>query len=462
MKYLYLIFIIIVIAFAAASIGLFEIPDAFFYYTLGQYLYTGEIFSILPFNTKTPQTLFSPVYGLLVYPLVSRQPISPLFVIPLMQLSMIAVSALLLSRILKKLFPQINPAMGIVVFLLLPFNIIYAFMFMSETTTMFIVSIYLSIYLLLASSAWRNSLLVLTASILVLTRYAFIPLFGLSLLFFFIRRPKQVYAHIPAAIGVCCVAAWILFHVHWYHSPKLSAFTGRHIYNNVITAGKFIPKDHANAQVAQFFTFVPFGEMVKPWWDIQPYFASAFYEGKVTELEVDDMFLAVSIQGIKEHILPYILHLMKMAIITPNTPPYHDNVLSQIGFEEPSCSICTPKNCRFHWIPAHCRPILSVPFATTLFGFFILGNKAFYPLLSSVFMILAGAGILGSFLSKNKYLIGISIFFLIQHMFQSATEWVEGRFLLPLYPLYTILIVQGFITLIKLISSYPRRRVLNS
>src|ERR1700690_4162831 len=131
--------------FLATTIGLFEIPDAYFYITLGTYLFTGKVAYIAPFNMTIPQTLFAPVYSMISFILFKYLTSNPILNIPMMQDFLLFMATLLMRLVLKKLFPRIWVPLGSVFFLVLPFQIIYAFFMMSETLTVFLFTVYVAI-----------------------------------------------------------------------------------------------------------------------------------------------------------------------------------------------------------------------------------------------------------------------------------------------------------------------------
>jgi hypothetical protein len=435
--------------FLASHIGLFEIPDSYFYLGLGTYLFTGYVPPVGPFNQVVPQTLFGPVYAIISYPLF-RVLQNPLMMVPLLQLVLFGLSAWILVKVIPKILPHSLVRFGVLLFFLLPFNLIYTFFMMSETLAMFLVSLLLYVFVIHRQKKWHASVVVLLCSVLVLTRYAFLPVFGMSLIYWLFTKPSKIVLFVPVAIGLLLIGSWVILHVRLYNTPLLSTFTGRHLYNNVITAGKFIPNNRKSPLVQQFFEYTKTAPKLDvPWWDLQIYFVQPFAEQKMTEVDIDRAFLAVSIQGIKEYPVQYVGHLGRMAYVTFLTPPYHANVLSQLGFVEAECSYCSQRSCRFIWYPQQCQPSQGDSFTQRMFAFYIYGNKAMYPIGSFVLMVLAILGVIQSFFSRKKVLMVIAGLFVVQHLFQSSSEWVEGRFLIPLYPFYVVLILTGIQALLQ-------------
>ena len=90
-------------------------------------------------------------------------------------------------------------------------------------------------------------------------------------------------------------------------------------------------------------------------------------------------------------------------------------------------------------------------------GDFIAASIAFYPWGALVLYLLSGVGVAVSLFRKSKFLHWAAVLFAIMHVLSSSTEWVEGRFLVPLYPLYAIEIAVGVHWLLHLIRTGIRR-----
>ena len=85
---------------------------------------------IAPYNMTKPQTLFGPVYGLLTYPLFQQRWPVVTVTIPFVQLSLLFLSAYMIYVILKTYYPKPWPMIGAILFILLPFNLLYSTFFM--------------------------------------------------------------------------------------------------------------------------------------------------------------------------------------------------------------------------------------------------------------------------------------------------------------------------------------------
>ncbi len=420
------------ILIVSTTVGLFELPDGFFYYALGKYLYTGQVTQILPFNLETPQTLFGPIYALLITPLIlAPAPIGTVSIVTL-QLILTTISAWLIGKISGQLFGRFWKIWASGLFLLLPFQLIYTTVLMSETVATFLVTLYLYLLQKFLTHQERNfaSFLVLVASVATLTRFMFLPLFVLSLILWLHRWKKSWHLHIPALTGIVLITLWGLFNYQIYHTFTLSAVKGRHLYNNVITSGKFFPKNSA-PEVIDFLKYVPVHATFGPWWDTQIYFTWPVQEGTINEIDVDNKFLAVAFLGISQNPVRYLINVTNIAIAIPTTPPFYQ------GLNDPDKT----DNCRIGWQENLCKPFINIPQIQNLWREFVYLNIAAYPVISGLLFTLALIGCFLSILSPNRQLKFIAALFLGQHIFNSATEWIEGRFILPLYPFYALLIL---------------------
>lgn len=439
-------------------IGIWEIPDSFFYYVLGKHLYTGEIFPIAPYNYTKPQTLFGPLYGLIIAPLIDRPWPTAMFLIPLIQISMLFFISWLIYLMLKPDLKKPWPAIGAVLYICIPFNILYGTYMMSETLTQLLIALYLYFFRksTIKKSLLYPSLMILIASLATLTRYVFQILIPISMLWLFIKlfttykskmfsfiNLKSYILHlIPAFLGLLLVVYWMWFNYKWNGKWILSTFTGRHIYDNVVTIGEFLPPDdHPTMKPfrERFPDIKPRDWMIGPWWEKQ----LAFNDGKLSEITVDKMMLDVSVAAILHQPIPYMLHVLWMMWTIPTTAPYSPPALIEnlTSCTELACPDCPEKMCRFKWNWNLCVPARKNCEAQSLWAAFSQLNLLFYPLGAAVIFILSIIGAVIAIIRGKFFLKGVALLYLGLHGLHAATEWIEGRFLIPLYPMYAILVV---------------------
>src|SRR4030042_2717303 len=86
-------------------------------------------------------------------------------------------------------------------------------------------------------------------------------------------------------------------------------------------------------------------------------------------------------------------------------------------------------------------------------------NILFYPYVTTGLFLLGCFGILIAFYRGNDFLKMVAGLFVLLHLFQSATEWLVGRFLIPLYPLYAVLLIASLFTIFNVVKRLSRYRL---
>src|SRR3990172_8997224 len=83
--------IVTVSGFLALAVGLFEIPDAYYYVVLGMYITQGILLPVYPLHYATPSTLYGPLYSILVAPVVNAPLPWSALLIPFVQLVLLGI-----------------------------------------------------------------------------------------------------------------------------------------------------------------------------------------------------------------------------------------------------------------------------------------------------------------------------------------------------------------------------------
>ena len=451
------------------TIGVVGLVDSYFYINLGWYFYSGHTDPINPYNLTKPQTLFGPVYGLIIAPLQKNPLPIAIVAIPFFQISILFVSAYLIYLILKTLLRKPYPLLGAMIFFLLPFNLIYATFIMAETLTEFFVALYayLLFRILNKSKGAHPSQLVLVAALATLTRNAMVPLLVVALIHWITTVPRDIrhvsrpsntikiaLSHIPAVIGIAVLALWMLFNYRLVGKFELSTHTGRHLYNNVVDTGHFLPAP-GNPTLAPFLKRIPESDMFQPWWNAM----LIFNDGIIPETKVDKMMFDVSIAAILHQPLAYTAHVANMAIETPKTPPLHpDNLASNyFACANDTCTKCVDEPWHYCWDRNICEPLVKICPVQTAWASWITGSTALYPWISLIIFAIGLVGCVFACIKGPTFFRWVAGLFIILHLFQSSTEWIEGRFIIPLYPLYAILIVVGVQHVVSLIRLFRVR-----
>jgi 4-amino-4-deoxy-L-arabinose transferase-like glycosyltransferase len=431
---------------------LFELPDGFFYVALAQYIFTGIQAPISPFNLVNPQTLFAPMYGFFTYPfMILRWPWG-LILIPLLQLFLYFLSGLLVYKTLRIFFSYHWAVAGLVLFILFPFGLVYATVLMSETLGVFFISLYL--YLLVQIITKKKSVhpsyLFFLSCVAGLTRYPFILLVPLSCLVWIWKtrkiglktsfRPVSIFL---ALAGLTCIALWINFNHSIHDRWILTSYTGRHLYNNVVHSARLTPPQN-DPIWKEFLTRLPKKErLYDPEWVVQPWFATDFRAGKLTEIDIDRIFLRFSIRAILHQPFSYVAHVFKTALGNITSPPYHTGLLSQLGLTDSSCPTCIKQACRIAWNSNMCSPLVTSPVIDRLWGSAIVVWLSFYPFGTLLLFIFAITGGIFGIINKKRVIILIWSIFLFFIFLQASLQQIEGRYIIPTYPLYILLIIYG-------------------
>jgi hypothetical protein len=434
--------------FVSLFIGTYEVNDSFAYAVFGEYIYNHRIVPMRPFNLDKPQTLFPPVYALFSWPLTNISWPYGMTMLPFVQVALLMGAAYTLYVILVKYVKHLWATIGLVLYILLPFNLIYTTFIMSEILTAASITLYL--FVLWSHTQHRPwatpSLLFFITVVATLNRYALLPLCIIHFTLYVISIKKGFrWHHLVGIIGIIILASWAQFNHSLYGKWGLSSVTGRHLYNNVVYEGKLLPPADS-AAVKPFLKWnVHISSMLRPWWDAQ----MIFNDGILPERTIDDMFLYASIAAIQHQPVAWIFHVIKTALIVPVSMPNHPNTMQS---DLAACSSQSTQNtCRIPWNAHTCKPALHSCAAQLTWSSWIGLNKSVYPYISALLFFLAVVGIIVIYLQNDAFLKMVAIIFLVMHMFQSATEWISGRFLIPLYPMYAILITLGLQKIVLLL-----------
>lgn len=447
--------------YIATRVGLLELPDGFFYYVLGDFLLTGRLFRVFPFNHTVPQTLYGPLYSLFLGYLIPRPFPIAMTLIPFIQLCAVAVSGLMVRSMTEILIGKVWKNWGLLIFLFLPFLLIYATTLMSEAITLFLITTfcYLMILLLKKKTILPPTTLILVGCILALTKnaYIFIVLLGLLLTLFFLWRDGKTLKPIqgifllpPVLIGFFGIVLWMQFNWMYHKNLSLTNYTGRHLYNNVVHEGKMLPPKETEAY-QEFMKRVGSEErLYLPEWEVQLFFIPEFNAGTLTESDMDRFFLNFSVAAIKAQPIRYAMHVVNVAWHNIVTPPYHAKLLAHLNEPDPTCPDCGTPPCRFTWDMNLCQPENPNKTMLKIWATLLQINRLFYPYGMTILTILASIGLLSSLLKNNRGILLLTGIFVGFLFVQAAAQRIEGRYLIPLYSIYAILIVQGIKTIVTL------------
>ncbi len=457
----YLLFIgisIVLSYFIATHIGLFDLPDGFFYYNLGAFLLYGRQPNINPFNITTPQTLFGPFYSILLALIIPKPFPWAMTGIPFLQVFAICIASLWVFIMAKLLIGKKWALLSFPIFLSMPFMLVYATSLMSEALTIFLMSTYSVLFTLISKQKTKipPSLLVFVACLLTLTKNAYVLIVFLTipLWIFFLWRDRSKITpirggleQIPVLLGFIGIMLWVRFNKTYHDIYSLTNYTGRHLYNNVVHSGHLLPDK--NSDIYKEFFQKAGDEQVfyLPEWEAERIFVPDFNEHKITEAQIDKKFMAFSTAAIKNNPLGYATHLLTVIWGDITTAPYHAKLLASLGKPDPECTDCGVIPCRTTWDPKICQPQYDDPFMQNVWAGLIYLNRAMYPYGMAVLAGIAAIGIFEGFRKRNWEYLFLTGIFLLFLTVQAAAQRIEGRYMIPLFPLFSLCVLKGIQTL---------------
>ena len=449
-----MVFSLLASLFVGIFIGIFDLGDSYIYATFGELLYFHWYIPMPPFDHDIPQTLFGPVYSLLILPILKLPAPGGMILLPALPTMMVIISSTIVYYLMKK---TVSKSLGILagaILILFPFTLIYATVIMSEIVAMFLVAVYIfCLYQWLTKTPWATpSLLVILSAVMVLTRYVFLPLFCISIILWIVDM-KKFGLHKKKAlgcIGIGLIIVWLIYNYNLSGRVGLSTVMGRHLYNNVITSARLAPpKPHPLTDF--FYTgFINRPELLfAPWWENQ----NQFNDGVRTQLEIDRMYLQVSLLTMLHHPIAYVANVFReFYLIATTMPVYKDRHVDFLA-------TCPQVQCQINWNTTLCYPAVFYCPVRRAFSTLINVQETQYPYPMNIFFVFAMVGIIMAIVNKKVFWRYVALLFVVQQLFQSATEWVEGRFIIPLYPLYILLIVYGVTELFRKIFSIKRKNL---
>ena len=437
----------------ALNIGTGTYIDSTQYVANARYLFP-QLDNKYTIGDRGPFTLFGPVYGVFVHILIYFTQRYASFFISFYQLLGVLVSSFTMYLILKYYFAKLWGFIGSVIYLLLPFNVIYATMVLSEGLSTFLFSLRMFIFFLYFqrkshTKVLLSGLLILISTLLVLTRYSFIPIFLFSIViliytyirclreFLFSRRKSLLVTLVINALVFVCISVylfswWVGVNYTLYGIKTLSIIKGKHLFDGVVVRSHILP-DPTDPTVIKLMNALDKKRIVVDLWS-----QNNTYLSYVNNVEDDKLFLDFSLAAIRRHPSTYFLSTFIASFSLPlYEPMYADETLLCVTSCNKECGVCRIS-------PYLCKSLVNVCPIKSSFARYVDVNHKMYPWV--------GFGLLTLFLIGNFYFVFrqsslflkfIVMLFSIMLFFQIALEHLDGRYLLILYPLYTVGIVGG-------------------
>lgn len=465
-------FIIIAIIYSTISfylslyIGIFNQKDSFHYVNIGRFILYGNWFSLFPWNQGIPTTIYGPIYpAFTAFILHLPQPWSS-FLIPFIQLLLVGISACCIYILTKKYISKKLAPLSALLFFILPFNIFYAFFIMSETLSMFLLIVYITVLAFMFKSkiAIPYATIILLACVMALTKTIFQYLIPVSVVLFFYFQWKKPHKSVPFFINylvnVCCIIVsivllfyWLNFNHHYYGVWRLTNTVGRHLYMGVVSRAKLLP-DSDKPIYKEFRDKVSQeADLTQYSMTVEQIFQTEFQIGTMNEIDIDQKMGSFATEAIKDNFPQFALFAVSNFVSLPLSPAEDHGVLTQLGQIDPTCldncPVAPVNNCRIPWDQNLCTTVQSHPLLNSIMISFIQLNRSLQPWMGIILYPLAIIGAVYGIMKKNilGWISILSFFFFLG--ITSPIANAEGRYVLILYGPYTLLIMFGIEALRK-------------
>lgn len=434
-------------------IGISFTADSYAYYEIGKFIATlPQFFEQL----NMPNSIFPPMFGLEFYYFSKLPSYLQSFAYVLFQNGLLIVNCVFIFYILKDYFTKTYAILGMVIFYLLPFNLIYTTEIFSEI----LASFFVSLSLFLAFKFFKKRKLLYICSSFFVSCLAFLTKFGLAPILFIIfiilvrefvvafcknRRKfnwlkSQVFNVFICLAGAISIFFWIYLHFLEYRQIVISSVSGRHIYNHIVAGAKLLPKSDSDIY-RLFLKAVPSKDLIfKPFWQNQDYLQNSFGDSEQKDiyknLQVDNLYFRFAKAAALNNIFEYLISIFSTTYKNFVTVPFHDPKMAN-----PNIAY---SYCRIDWTDAYCRPPDdSFDLVKNSWQRFIDINVSLYPWIGNVGIFLLVVGLCDSMKRQNSFIKTLVIIFLAEVFFQGAMEWTESRYLIAMYLPYAVLMVFG-------------------
>lgn len=451
-RFLILIIAALCILFVSLTVGTAVRPDTLNYFNLGKLLSELSYKAINKEYAYSPIFYVGPVYSIFLYQLSSLGRFSS-FIISTIQLAFLLFSSYLIFQILSKNFPIKYAIFGTILYLLLPFNILYATFLLAESVNIFLLTIfiyYLQPYIRHRHSGklaiYYGSHLILVSSLLALTRFVFVPLsiladiyFGIRIFFFIINKVKtkkiigsiKIITIFNIFLGIGLQLWWLNLNFMINGNWSFTNVVGRNQYIKTVSTFGLLPNPNDQLNL-EFYSRIPKKEnVIQPWWELNKYFQD------LSESSRDRLFLDFSLSAIRAHPVEYAVYTLVNIGVLPLIPAMPRPPDDFYRIYSSCTQICDMS------LAIICQPLLPICTVRNFWQTLVLYQFLIYPYEPLVLLVLALAGMIRNLITKDQFLLTVSIIFIFILFITALGSWADGRYFLVLYPIYILLIING-------------------
>ncbi|OGG30388.1 hypothetical protein A2971_00790 [Candidatus Gottesmanbacteria bacterium RIFCSPLOWO2_01_FULL_46_21] len=414
--------------------------DSYFFWAFGQYLRTNQ-YPFLPYFTyERPTTMAPPLFSVLL--VFAQLTPFPAFVIRFMQTVLLCGSGYLVYLILKKSFSRETCVVIACIFVLIPGNVVYTNYLMSEILAQFFIT--LVGYFFLKQSAHGYAYALFWSAVGILAKYALVMYAGFAAVLFVLARPNRKLWWVAMGAAVI-ILGWVSINWSITGSFGLSDLKGGHLYNNVVWVAGIVPDERTKPMLTLRRYVPPDVDIRKAYWDMQAYILPSVNRSWPA---ADFILGSVALEAIKEHPFAYVKEsVIGFIKLHDNRIPYWE-YLGTFGKPQGVYSLtCEGLGSITLCIPP-VRTSLGIPLWNTFIAFSNWFYSALFPWIS--YGLLIPSLVFGLF-SKNTTWRTCALLYLGGVLLHAMVEHHDTRYIIPFYPLMTIIIAFGLQRVKKLL-----------
>jgi hypothetical protein len=428
--------------------------DTDMFYEFAKFIRTGiYVYPMYNLGYKGVLTGSPPLFSVLLYVLdfFNRSDIW-LHVIHLM---MLVITTYLVYQILRKYFNQYYAIIISCIFSLIPGNLIYTTLVISDLGAQFLFMIYGYLFFMFIQTRKPQyvSLSVLVGFITGLMRYSFIIFGGFSLLFLIWLHPRALINYFFATIGIIVIFIWVIIQ-HSLTGEWGIACCGGVRYNiQMMMMAKVLPREDDPSMI-EIRKYIPREvDLRKPHWELEQYILPHVNRSFVRSINIIGN---VGKAAMWQHPFDFIRVSLYSFFYSHFNPPYAGTLATfGLGY----AIDYPPLFCGAKGTMQYCKPIIMTPYSYQIWNAFVNTSNFFYRYIYPVYSFgIFFPSIIWVVFSRNNSLKLFGLLFMAGRIPIAMATWPDPRYVVPFYPLMIIIPCLA----ISEISSIIQRKILQN
>ena len=413
--------------------------DSYFYWAIGEYFRSGMYPFTAPFIYTKPTTISPPLYGLffILTHSISRSDI----LLHALQLGLLAMTSLLLYRMLRLYLQKPWAIIISCLFALFPVNLVYASYVLTEIPAQFFVMlmVYLITMGIVKKQPFPISLAVFVMSVAGLMKYnlmIYMP-FTALLLFLFRRKMKFRDMVFPILAGII-LGSWVLLNHAITGVWGLYDTKGTQLYNQFVAQTKLLPPENNPAVIRMRSLLPPGTDIAVAYWDIQQYLGWSLHS---VWHDIDTVLFDVAWASVKTHPVEYLAHsVQNFARMHYGNAPHWTNI-GNMGRTDVTGGTNIPY-CETLDSVTMCAPVIMTVWSYPVWNAFIRTELKLFQMLSPfAFYLVLLPALVVSLLWATALSRIYAVIYLIGTIPIALTIHVDPRYIVPFYPIACLLII---------------------